>query len=635
MAGEWVEFHIGDIAEIVGGGTPSTRDPQNFGGDVSWLTPKDLSGAHPRYVSRGARNLSRKGLHSSSANLLPKDTVLLTTRAPIGYVAIAANPIATNQGFRSLIVKPQFDHEFVYYWLKANKAKLERHASGSTFKELSGTALKNITIRLPASKIEQRAIAHILSTLDDKIELNRRMNETLEAMAQALFKSWFVDFDPVVINAIKAGNPIPEKFAERAAHYRALLENPSPNGRGAGVRGKEKSKKEKLPPHLLSFARQLRKNQTNAEALLWGLLRGRRFLGVKFRRQHPVPPYILDFYSHETKLAIEVDGSQHNLPEQRRRDEKRTAYLAEKGIRVLRFWSDQVLRETEAVLERIYEAVAEALGTAPSPSSPLPAGEGGERSSRRVTGWVDGADLHLPPEDILRLFPDRFVDSDLGPIPEGWEVATLGDVAESPRRTVNPNEIPTDTPYIGLEHMPRRSIALFKWESAEKATSNKSIFRKGEFLFGKLRPYFHKVGVAPTDGVCSTDIVVVRPKRKEWAAYTLSCISSISFVEYTNAASTGTKMPRTSWKVMSAFKTCLATQEVAAVFQELVEPMIEKIISTIHESRTLAALRDTLLPKLISGEIRVPAPVFEKLAAQAGVQDGERVIEEGGICYDT
>lgn len=220
MGGDWIERAIGDIAEVVGGSTPSTKDASNFDGDIPWLTPKDLSGFHPRYVKRGRRNLSKKGLESCSTRLLPTNSIFLSSRAPIGYVAIAANPIATNQGFRSLILREDFDHEFVYYWLKLNKAELERHASGSTFKELSGSALKRIRIRLPRDKAEQRAIAHILGTLDDKIELNRQMNRPLEAMAQALFKSWFVDFDPVVVNALNAGNPIPDKFAERAAHYR-------------------------------------------------------------------------------------------------------------------------------------------------------------------------------------------------------------------------------------------------------------------------------------------------------------------------------------------------------------------------------------------------------------------------------
>src|SRR5579884_1300724 len=196
MAGEWRELRIGDIADVVGGSTPSTVDPSNFNGDIPWLTPKDLAGMCERWVSRGVRNLSQKGLASCSARLLPAKSVLLTTRAPVGYVALAKNPIATNQGFRSLILKAGFEPEFVYYWLKAHTDELKRHASGSTFGELSGNVLKQITIRVPPLP-EQRAIAHTLGTLDDKIELNRRMSETLEQMARALFKSWFVDFDPV------------------------------------------------------------------------------------------------------------------------------------------------------------------------------------------------------------------------------------------------------------------------------------------------------------------------------------------------------------------------------------------------------------------------------------------------------
>jgi type I restriction enzyme S subunit len=196
MAGEWRECRIGEIAQIVGGSTPSTADPSNFNGEIPWLTPKDLSGPHERYVSRGERNLSRKGLQSCSAQLLPAGAVLLTSRAPIGYVAIAKNPIATNQGFRNLIPKPGLDSDFLYYWLRAHVEELQRRASGSTFQELTGAALAQIRIRVPPLP-EQRAIAHILGTLDDKIELNRRMSETLEAMARALFKAWFVDFEPV------------------------------------------------------------------------------------------------------------------------------------------------------------------------------------------------------------------------------------------------------------------------------------------------------------------------------------------------------------------------------------------------------------------------------------------------------
>ena len=193
---EWREVAIGEIADIVGGGTPSTKNSKNFEGAIPWLTPKDLSGTHDRYIERGERNLSQQGLDSSSAKLLPPGSVLLSTRAPIGYVALAKNQIATNQGFRSLVMRDGAVPEYLYYWLKLNTAELERHASGSTFRELSGSSLKEIRLSLPSLN-EQRAIARVLGALDDRIELNRRMSKTLEEMARALFKSWFVDFDPV------------------------------------------------------------------------------------------------------------------------------------------------------------------------------------------------------------------------------------------------------------------------------------------------------------------------------------------------------------------------------------------------------------------------------------------------------
>jgi type I restriction enzyme S subunit len=184
----------------VGGGTPSTKRAEFFDGDIPWLTPKDLSGYGQRYISRGARNITEAGLRSSGAKLMPKGTVLLTSRAPVGYVAIAQNPITTNQGFKSLIPKGGFDSEFLYYLLKSNTEHLKSHASGTTFAELSGGVLKQIRFTVPSHNT-QREIAGILGSLDDKIELNRQMNKTLEAMSRALFQCWFMDFEPVRMKA--------------------------------------------------------------------------------------------------------------------------------------------------------------------------------------------------------------------------------------------------------------------------------------------------------------------------------------------------------------------------------------------------------------------------------------------------
>jgi type I restriction enzyme S subunit len=208
-------------------------------------------------------------------------------------------------------------------------------------------------------------------------------------------------------------------------------------------------------------------------------------------------------------------------------------------------------------------------------------------------------------DETAALFPDSFEDSPLGEIPKGWRSGTFGEVAKHPRRTIKPENIEPSRAYIGLDHMPRKSIALGEWDSAEGLGSNKYEFRLGDILFGKLRPYFHKVGVAPLNGVCSTDILVVAPDEPEWFGFVLGHISSTEFVGYTNASSTGTRMPRTNWKDMSSFELVIPSVEVARLFTDLVRPFTDRIIANIHQSNNLAAIRDTLLPKLLSGEVRV------------------------------
>jgi type I restriction enzyme S subunit len=183
------------------------------------------------------------------------------------------------------------------------------------------------------------------------------------------------------------------------------------------------------------------------------------------------------------------------------------------------------------------------------------------------------------------------------------------------RRGIEPEQIEPGTPYTALEHMPKRRIALSEWGIANALESNKFEFQANEILFGKLRPYFHKVGVAPVAGVCSTDIVVVAPKSEHWFGFVLEHISSAAFVEHTDASSTGTKMPRTSWQDMARYPIVIPPRAAAQAFTNRIRPAIARTVAGIHESRTLAALRDLLLPKLISGEIRVKEA--ERLVAGA------------------
>ena len=307
--------------------------------------------------------------------------------------------------------------EFLYWLMKtpAYRNQIVASAKGTTIVMLTKDSVENFTFQLPPLA-EQKAIVEVLGALDDKIELNRRMNGTLEAMARALFQSWFVDFDPV----------------------RAKLDGRQPVG--------------------------------------------------------------------------------------------------------------------------------------------------------------------LDPETAA-LFPEHFEDSPLGHIPKGWSAGKLGDIGTISRRGVKPNDIALNTPYIALEHMPRRCITLGDWDDSADVASGKSTFTKGDILFGKLRPYFHKVGIAPFDGVCSTDILVLQPKSPEWFGFLLGHTSSDELIQFTDLASTGTKMPRTNWSDISSFEVALPPKSIAAAFTRRIQPMLDRIQANLHQSRTLVTLRDTLLPKLLSGEL--------------------------------
>ncbi len=174
----WVECEIGDVAKVVGGGTPPSKDPTNFTtqGGIPWITPADLSGYKDAYISRGARNLSEKGYTNCSAMKLPAGSVLFSSRAPVGYVAIASTEVTTNQGFKSFALPESIDNRFVYYYLRHIKPIAEMMATGTTFKELSGSAAAKLPFIL-APRNEQKRIADKLDTLLAQVEACRERLE--------------------------------------------------------------------------------------------------------------------------------------------------------------------------------------------------------------------------------------------------------------------------------------------------------------------------------------------------------------------------------------------------------------------------------------------------------------------------
>ncbi|MCM1385767.1 MAG: restriction endonuclease subunit S [Bacillus sp. (in: Bacteria)] len=198
--GNWKMCTIADIGTVVGGATPSTKKEENYaGGTIAWITPKDLAGFTGRFISCGERNITETGLKSCSAQIMPKHTVLFSSRAPIGYIAIAANEVCTNQGFKSVIPNENVDYMFLYYLLKYNKENIENLGSGTTFKEVSAPTMREVPIRVPESLDEQKAIASILSALDDKIEKNIEINDILQQQIQLLYEDFITAIDEIPV----------------------------------------------------------------------------------------------------------------------------------------------------------------------------------------------------------------------------------------------------------------------------------------------------------------------------------------------------------------------------------------------------------------------------------------------------
>ena len=191
---EFINVKLSDIGEVVGGSTPSTKNSDNYDGNIAWITPKDLAGYNKVYISRGERNITEAGFKSCSTRMLPKNSVLFSSRAPIGYVAISENDLCTNQGFKSIIPNEKVDYKFLYYLLKHNKDYIASKGSGSTFKEVSGSVMKGIELSIPKDVNDQRKISKVLFDIDKKIELNNEINNNLSEQIKSIYNETFIDF---------------------------------------------------------------------------------------------------------------------------------------------------------------------------------------------------------------------------------------------------------------------------------------------------------------------------------------------------------------------------------------------------------------------------------------------------------
>lgn len=185
---KWQIKKLKDVCEIIGGGTPETNKPEYWNGNIQWFTPTEIKS---NFVSKSERTICELGLKNSSAKLLPKGTILLTTRATIGEASISLEECTTNQGFQSLITKEDYNNIFLFNWLKINKYELEKRANGSTFPEISKSEIEKIEINIPCIE-EQKKIADYLSSIDMKVDIETQFLNKLIEQKKFLLQQMFV-----------------------------------------------------------------------------------------------------------------------------------------------------------------------------------------------------------------------------------------------------------------------------------------------------------------------------------------------------------------------------------------------------------------------------------------------------------
>jgi type I restriction enzyme S subunit len=250
---------------------------------------------------------------------------------------------------------------------------------------------------------------------------------------------------------------------------------------------------------------------------------------------------------------------------------------------------------------------------------------------KRLRIPVPPSEIRCGIEEVLGALDDKIAaNTKLAVTGDEWVRASLMDLNASTEETVRvgelianrkelsePRTLDPASNYVGLEHIPRRFMWASSAGTAESVTSTKAKFRRGDILFGKLRPYFHKVVAAPYEGVCSTDILVLNPVNRELAGFVLASVTSDYVVERATAASEGTRMPRTSWKDLAAIKVPWPGITEAKEFSARVSAVQSSVESLLGENQTLAETRDVLLPQLMSGKLRV--------------KDAEKVLETAGL----
>lgn len=398
------EIEFSELGKTITGKTPKTKIDEYWNGIIPFITPKDIQ--VNKYINFTERYISDAGLHTVSGQYLPKNSICVSCIGNIGYVGLTTKESISNQQINTIIPNNNFDNDYVFYLMRNYWPIFKSLENQSTTVSiLNKSHFSSLKVKVINDKIKQKAIANILSSLDDKIDLNNKLNQNLEKLAQTLYKHWFVDF-----------------------------EFPNENGE----------------------------------------------------------PY---------------------------------------------------------------------------------KSSGGE-----------------------------MVDSELGLIPKGWSIQTLKDLIVKQKNKILPNE---KYKLIDMASMPSYSISLSQYEPGNKLNTNTFSMEKYSFLYGSIRPYLGKYGIAPFNGITTGTIHNFKSKIMNNYSFVASLVFSNKFNDYCIQLSHGTKMPIVKWNDFIDYKFAF-NDRLASLYDETIKSNYLKIVENVLVSQKLAEIRDTLLPKLMNGEIEVP-----------------------------
>ena len=426
MTNKWCTVILGDCIKI----NDAAYSPKEAWPFINYLDTGNITGNCISEIQHLV--VGKDKIPSRARRKVQQGDIVYSTVRPnqrhFGLIKKLPNNFLASTGFAVISGKEDLALTDFIYWFLAQDHIVDHlqtlaEQNTSAYPSIRPSDIERLELKLPPLP-EQRAIAHILGTLDDKIELNRRMNETLEEMARAIFKSWFVDFDPV---------------------------------------------------------------------------------------------------------RAKMDGS-----------------------------------------------------------------------------WRRGESLPGMPAEMYDLFPERLVDSELGEIPEGWGVGTLGTVLQQRIERCRPSLEIEAIPYVPIDCISSKSLFLTTNKSGKEARSSLTRFYQGDLLFGAMRPYYHKVCIAPFNGTPRTTAFVLFPKEPYDFGFSTMLLHAPDTIAYATRHSIGSTIPYAVWtSSLEEMQVILPPERIRKEFNRVVYPLLTKIPSVYFENRTLADLRDTLLPKLISGELRV------------------------------